>query len=33
MRPAPHGRHERIGVAQFYESLQFLYVLVKRLAS
>ncbi len=28
-----HGRDERVGVAQFYDSLQFLYVLVKRLAS
>jgi acetylornithine deacetylase/succinyl-diaminopimelate desuccinylase-like protein len=28
-----HGRDERVGVPQFYESLQFLYVLVKRLAS
>ena len=28
-----HGRDERLGVPQFYESLQFLYVLVKRLAS
>jgi acetylornithine deacetylase/succinyl-diaminopimelate desuccinylase-like protein len=28
-----HGRDERVGVAEFYDSLQFLYVLVKRLAS
>jgi acetylornithine deacetylase/succinyl-diaminopimelate desuccinylase-like protein len=28
-----HGRDERVGVQQFYESLQFLYILVKRLAS
>lgn len=28
-----HGRDERVGVPQFYDSLQFLYVLVKRLAS
>jgi len=28
-----HGRDERVGIPQFYESLQFLYVLVKRLAS
>jgi acetylornithine deacetylase/succinyl-diaminopimelate desuccinylase-like protein len=28
-----HGRDERVPVASFYESLQFLYTLVKRLAS
>jgi acetylornithine deacetylase/succinyl-diaminopimelate desuccinylase-like protein len=28
-----HGSDERVAVPQFYESLQFLYVLVKRLAS
>ena len=28
-----HGRDERVGVQQFYDSAQFLYVLVKRLAS
>jgi acetylornithine deacetylase/succinyl-diaminopimelate desuccinylase-like protein len=28
-----HGRDERVGIAEFYDSLQFLYVLVKRLAS
>ena len=28
-----HGRDERVGVAQFYDSLQFLYTIVKRLAS
>jgi acetylornithine deacetylase/succinyl-diaminopimelate desuccinylase-like protein len=28
-----HGRDERVPVASFYESLQFLYALVKRLAS
>ncbi len=28
-----HGRDERVGIPQFYDSLQFLYVLVKRLAS
>jgi acetylornithine deacetylase/succinyl-diaminopimelate desuccinylase-like protein len=28
-----HGRDERVGVAEYYESLQFLYALVKRLAS
>ncbi len=28
-----HGRDERVGVPQFYDSLQFLYTLVKRLAS
>ena len=28
-----HGRDERVAVPQFYESLQFLYVLVKRLAT
>jgi len=28
-----HGRDERVGVSEFYDSLQFLYVLVKRLAS
>ena len=28
-----HGRDERVAVPQFYESLQFLYALVKRLAS
>jgi acetylornithine deacetylase/succinyl-diaminopimelate desuccinylase-like protein len=28
-----HGRDERVGVPQFYDSLQFLYVLVKRFAS
>ena len=28
-----HGRDERVGVSQFYDSAQFLYVLVKRLAS
>ncbi len=28
-----HGRDERVAVSQFYDSLQFLYVLVKRLAS
>jgi len=28
-----HGRDERVGVQQFYDSLQFLYTLVKRLAS
>jgi acetylornithine deacetylase/succinyl-diaminopimelate desuccinylase-like protein len=28
-----HGRDERVGVAEFYDSLQFLYVLVKRLSS
>ncbi len=28
-----HGRDERVGVAEYYDSLQFLYVLVKRLAS
>ena len=28
-----HGRDERVAVPAFYESLQFLYVLVKRLAS
>ncbi|HEX3584265.1 MAG TPA: M20/M25/M40 family metallo-hydrolase, partial [Thermoanaerobaculia bacterium] len=27
-----HGRDERVGVQQFYESAQFLYALVKRLA-
>jgi acetylornithine deacetylase/succinyl-diaminopimelate desuccinylase-like protein len=28
-----HGRDERVGVSQFYDSLQFLYTIVKRLAS
>jgi acetylornithine deacetylase/succinyl-diaminopimelate desuccinylase-like protein len=28
-----HGKDERVGVKQFYESAQFLYALVKRLAS
>ncbi|MGZ5492621.1 MAG: M20/M25/M40 family metallo-hydrolase [Thermoanaerobaculia bacterium] len=28
-----HGKDERIGVRQFYESVQFLYALVKRLSS
>jgi acetylornithine deacetylase/succinyl-diaminopimelate desuccinylase-like protein len=28
-----HGRDERVGIPEFYESLQFLYTLVKRLAS
>jgi acetylornithine deacetylase/succinyl-diaminopimelate desuccinylase-like protein len=28
-----HGRDERVAIPQFYDSLQFLYVLVKRLAS
>lgn len=28
-----HGRDERVAIPRFYESLQFLYVLVKRLAS
>jgi len=28
-----HGRDERVSVPAFYDSLQFLYVLVKRLAS
>lgn len=28
-----HGRDERVGVRQFYESAQFLYALVKRLSS
>lgn len=28
-----HGRDERVGIPQFYESAQFLYTLVKRLAS
>jgi acetylornithine deacetylase/succinyl-diaminopimelate desuccinylase-like protein len=28
-----HGKDERIGVRQFYESAQFLYTLVKRLSS
>jgi acetylornithine deacetylase/succinyl-diaminopimelate desuccinylase-like protein len=28
-----HGKDERVGVAQFFESSQFLYVLVKRLTS
>lgn len=28
-----HGRDERVGVVQFYESAQFLYTLVKRLTS
>jgi len=28
-----HGRDERVQVSSFYESLQFLYTLVKRLAS
>ena len=28
-----HGRDERVAIPQFYESAQFLYVLVKRLAS
>ncbi|MDQ6802084.1 MAG: M20/M25/M40 family metallo-hydrolase [Acidobacteriota bacterium] len=28
-----HGRDERVGISEFYDSLQFLYVLVKRLAS
>ena len=28
-----HGKDERIGVRQFYESVQFLYTLVKRLSS
>ena len=28
-----HGRDERVGIAEYYDSLQFLYVLVKRLAS
>ena len=28
-----HGRDERVPVASFYDSLQFLYTLVKRLAS
>jgi len=28
-----HGRDERVGVQEFYDSAQFLYVLVKRLAS
>jgi acetylornithine deacetylase/succinyl-diaminopimelate desuccinylase-like protein len=28
-----HGRDERVGVQQFYESTQFLYTLVKRLSS
>jgi len=28
-----HGRDERVGVQQFYDSAQFLYALVKRLSS
>ena len=28
-----HGRDERVGIPQFYESAQFLYMLVKRLSS
>jgi acetylornithine deacetylase/succinyl-diaminopimelate desuccinylase-like protein len=28
-----HGRDERIGVKQFYDAVQFLYTLVKRLSS
>jgi len=28
-----HGRDERVRIDSFYESVQFLYVLVKRLAS
>jgi acetylornithine deacetylase/succinyl-diaminopimelate desuccinylase-like protein len=28
-----HGRDERVGVRQFYDSAQFLYALVKRLSS
>jgi acetylornithine deacetylase/succinyl-diaminopimelate desuccinylase-like protein len=27
-----HGKDERVGVKQFYESAQFLYTLVKRLS-
>jgi acetylornithine deacetylase/succinyl-diaminopimelate desuccinylase-like protein len=28
-----HGRDERVGIAEYYDSFEFLYVLVKRLAS
>jgi acetylornithine deacetylase/succinyl-diaminopimelate desuccinylase-like protein len=28
-----HGKDERVGVKQFYDSAQFLYALVKRLSS